>query len=66
MAKKQKSFAEKVASATMESGKHCPECGEIYQNVKQVTSVQTPKGNGWRFNQKMVAVCKCNRAEVLG
>ncbi|HKJ66629.1 MAG TPA: hypothetical protein VKA68_01630 [bacterium] len=66
MAKKTKSFAEKVAAASQETGKRCPECGETYQNVQQVTSVQKSHSKDWRFNQKMVAVCKCNRSEVMG
>jgi len=66
MAKKPKSFAEKVAAANQEGGRYCPTCGEMYQNVQQVTSVKQPETNSWKFNQRMVTVCKCNRAEVLG
>lgn len=66
MAKKTKSFAEKVAAASEVGGRHCPTCGEVYQNVQQVTSVKQKETNSWKFNQRMVAVCKCNRSEVLG
>ena len=66
MAKKAKSFADKVAAATEEKGRHCPECGELYEYIQNVTSVKNEKNNGWKFNQKMVAVCKCNRNEVVG
>jgi len=66
MAKKQKSFSEKVAAATTDSGRVCPVCGELYQHVKRVTSVENGESGSWKFNQKMVNVCKCNRAEVMG
>lgn len=66
MAKKSKSFADKVEAATRESGRVCPECGEIYQYVQQVQSVKSAETNSWKFNQKIVSVCNCNRSEVVG
>ncbi|MCF7805769.1 MAG: hypothetical protein K9N46_13485 [Candidatus Marinimicrobia bacterium] len=66
MAKKPKSFADKVAAATEDKGRHCPECGELYEFVQQVSSVQNETQTSWKFNQKMTAVCNCNRSEVLG
>lgn len=66
MAKKQKSFAEKVASAGEVSGSVCPICGDTLAYVKQVKSIQNPETNAWKFNQKMVATCSCNKSEVIG
>jgi hypothetical protein len=66
MAKKQKTFAEKVASSGEGSNRVCPTCGETLSYVQQVKSVQNSDNNSWKFNQKMVAVCSCNKAEVLG
>ncbi len=66
MAKRSQSFAEKVAAASEDHGQHCPECGELFEYVKYVGSTQNPETSNWKFNQKMVAVCKCNKSEVLG
>lgn len=66
MAKKARSFAEKVAAASEEKGKHCPECGELYEFLQYVSSTQNPESSSWKFNKKMVAVCKCNKSEVMG
>jgi hypothetical protein len=66
MAKKPKSFADKVESATQESGRVCPKCGELYQFVQQVQSVKSEETDSWKFNQKMVGVCNCNRSAVMG
>ncbi len=65
MAKKQRSFADKVESATQESGRVCPKCGDLYQYVQQVQSVKNTETDSWKFNQKMVSVCSCNRSAVM-
>ena len=66
MAKKAKSFAEKVAAASEESGTTCPKCGDTLSYVQQVKSVQNPESESWKFNQKMISVCSCNKTEVMG
>ncbi|MFQ5605681.1 MAG: hypothetical protein ACE5HS_20620 [bacterium] len=64
---KDRSFAAKVAKATSEGkGHHCPECGELLTAVKVVISEKSETKNSWKFNQKLVRVCKCNEAEVYG
>ncbi|MBS1272606.1 MAG: hypothetical protein MAGBODY4_01753 [Candidatus Marinimicrobia bacterium] len=63
---KRKTFADKVAAATTEQGRHCPECGDLYEYVQHVSSVENEVSRSWKFNQKMVAVCKCNRSDVIG
>jgi len=66
MAKKPKTFAEKVAESSNGANRVCPDCGETMSYVQQVKSVQNSENNSWKFNQKMVAVCSCNKSEVLG
>jgi hypothetical protein len=60
---KAKSFADKVAKNQMDFHKHCPKCGEAYNNIQLVKSEKT--GNSWRYKEKYVGVCKCNAAEVV-
>jgi len=64
---KDQSFAAKVAKATAgKSGSTCPECGEVYNSVKLITSEKSEANNSWKFNQRLLQVCKCNEAEVYG
>lgn len=64
MGKKDRSFAAKVAKGAQEkSGKHCPECGELFNIVQVVSSVKSEMDT-WRFKEKYVGVCKCNQKEV--
>lgn len=64
---KDSSFAAKVAKASAGAkGAHCPECGELYSSVKFIVSVKSEEKKSWKFNQKLVQVCKCNQTEVLG
>jgi len=60
------SFAEKAAKARGKKGHTCPECGQPIQTVKLVSSERSPVKNSWKFNQRFVAVCKCNEKEVYG
>jgi hypothetical protein len=64
MAKRQ-TFADKVAHAAARGPKNCPQCGSPVQWVRLVSSEPSPKG-AYRFNQKMVSVCKCNTKEIYG
>lgn len=64
---KDRSFAAKVAKALSGGGgSHCPECGELLTSVQLVTSEKSETKDSWKFNQKLVRVCKCNEAEVYG
>lgn len=64
---KDRSFAAKVAKAlSSDDGKHCPECGESFSTVKLVVSENSKAKNSWKFNQRLVRLCKCNEAEVYG
>ena len=60
---KDRSFAAKVAKATIESNK-CPVCGEIKNVIMVVSSDKNENKDSWRFKEKFVAVCKCNEKEV--
>ena len=64
---KDRSFAAKVAKALSgKGGTHCPECGEVLSSVKLVVSEKSESTNSWKFNTRLVRVCKCNEAEVYG
>ncbi len=64
---KDRSFAAKVAKALSgPKGSHCPECGEVYSTVKMVVSEKSAAKGTWKFNTRMVRLCKCNHAEVYG
>jgi hypothetical protein len=62
---KRQSFADKVAHAQAKGPRNCPQCGGPVQVVQLVVSEQTPAGS-YRFNKKMVNVCKCNSKEIYG
>ncbi len=64
--KKERSFVTKLMKATMEFGKHCPECGEVLKPVMVITSERSPRTGAWRFNTSTVMTCKCNSKEVFG
>jgi hypothetical protein len=66
MAKKERSFAAKLAKSAGESGRACPVCGDHVTSVKLVVSERSPRTGSWRYNQRFVAVCKCNEKEVYG
>lgn len=65
MAKKQQSFAEKAAKGLGKKGNICPTCGQAIESIKLVTSELSAIKSSWKFNQRFVAVCKCNEAEVF-
>lgn len=60
------SFAEKAAKATGKRGHTCPTCGQPRTTVKVVYSERSPIKDSWKFNQRLVDVCKCNEKDILG
>ncbi len=64
MARKQRSFAAKIAKGTGPQGEKCPVCGEVKQVIQVVRPYRTEIGS-WRYNVDVKRVCKCNRAEAL-
>jgi len=66
MAKKDRSFAAKVARSTAVKGEICPVCGGVRQPVIYIKSERSPLTGHWRFRESMVKVCKCNHKEVYG
>lgn len=61
-----KTFADKMAKSAQDLSKHCTKCGESIATVKLVTSERSEKTKAWRFKNKLVRVCKCNEAEIIG
>ncbi|HEY9166374.1 MAG TPA: hypothetical protein VIS48_09455 [Candidatus Kryptonia bacterium] len=58
------SFAEKAAKAIAgKRGSECPKCGEILQAVLVISAEKSQKAS-YKYNQKLVKVCKCNEKEV--
>lgn len=62
---KQQSFAEKAAKGTKERGVKCPKCHTIKVPILYVASERSIHG-AVKFNQRRVAVCKCNEKEIYG
>ncbi|MBN2030553.1 hypothetical protein JW824_09940 [bacterium] len=62
---KAKTFADKVSKATHDFTTHCPKCGESIVSAKLVTSEKSTKTGAWRFNEKLVKLCKCNERETI-
>lgn len=64
--KRERTFAAKVAKQSEKRGKSCSQCGEIITSVRYVTSVRRARTGAWKFNERVVEVCKCNQAEIMG
>ena len=65
---KDRSFASKTAKTGIGGLEldHCDVCGKTYDHVKQVVSVKSERTGAWKFNERSVLVCDCNRQEVMG
>ncbi len=64
MARKDRSFAAKVAHARERSqGKTCPVCGVTVKPCKVVVSRRKKGAGSWGFTEKIVELCKCTRSE---
>lgn len=64
---KDKSFAAKMQKSLGDRPvANCPQCGETISAVQLITSERSPRGNSYKYNQRFVAVCKCNAKEILG
>ncbi|RKY84287.1 hypothetical protein DRQ09_08835 [candidate division KSB1 bacterium] len=59
------SFAQKAAKASMTFGVKCPKCKEVYVPTKIIISRRTGKNGAWKFNEKIVNICKCNENEYV-
>jgi len=64
MAKKAKSFADKLRKMSEAEAQICSVCKTEIQRVMLIKSVKSEEKNSWKFNQNMVNVCKCNEKEV--
>jgi len=66
MAKKSKTFVDKLAKTSEKAANNCPVCGKPITPVLYVTSVKSPRTGAWKFNQRTIKLCKCNEKEILG
>ena len=64
MAKKVKSFRDKLEKAAREKHIKCPVCGKDKEFVKVIRAEKTPNGS-YRYVEEMIAVCGCNEKEVF-
>ena len=64
MGKKDRTFASKVAKGAVEHGEKCPVCGDTFHLLKVVSTMDVPEKKSYRFQEKMVKVCKCNEKEI--
>lgn len=64
MAKKDRTFASKVAKASLDFTEKCSVCGDSYRLLKVVSTIKLPEKNSYRFQEKIVKVCKCNEKEI--
>jgi len=62
---KTKTFADKLAKNKADNIHHCSKCGEVLKEIKLVKSVFSEKTNSWKFNTKLVEMCKCNKDEIM-
>lgn len=62
---KAKTFADKVAKASIQHGKKCPKCGTVKQPILYVSSEPSKHGSV-RFSHRRIQVCQCNEKEVYG
>jgi len=65
MAKKQRTFADKIAKGTGPRGEVCPQCGQVIKDIKIVRAIRNEVSGSWRFAESMAKVCKCNEQEAL-
>jgi hypothetical protein len=66
MAKKSKSFADKVAKSLEQHGENCPVCGETIKHTLVVSPIVSERTGAFRFRRRRVGVCSCNSKEILG
>jgi len=62
MAKKQ-TFADKAKKK--KQIKTCPVCEQPIEYILLVKSVARPDGNGYKFREERIGLCKCNEKEVF-
>ena len=66
MAKKDKSFAAKVARASHKKDiENCPVCGGQITHSKVIFSTRSESGK-WKPKARVTAICKCNHDLVYG
>ena len=66
MAKKKRGFIDKVRKGTDPIGDVCDKCNQEIEYMKLFLPEHLEDKNSWRFKEKMVGVCNCNRNEIFG
>jgi len=64
MARKEKSFLAKVRKEKMVM--KCPVCSKPFTPIIFIKSVQSEISGAWKFNERIIKLCKCNEKEVFG
>ena len=61
---KSRSFSDKVNKKSQMHISTCPVCDSEFKRVQSIKSFQSESSGNWKFNKRMVNVCKCNEKEV--
>ncbi len=65
MARKRKTFADKVAKSREQRGDLCPVCGETIKPIMVITPTVSERSGAYRFRRSHVRYCSCNAEEVF-
>ena len=63
MARKDRSFSAKIAHATETHTMVCPVCNKNLEVYKVIKSEKSKNTGGYRFKEKHVKLCACNKSE---
>jgi len=66
MAKKGRTFADKVRKMSQRTVDLCPTCNTEIKSIVLISSVWSERTKSWKFNRQNVQLCKCNEKEVYG
>ena len=63
MARKDRSFAAKLAHAGQKEILVCPVCNQDMTAHRVVRGIVNERTGKWRFRERSVKICACNKAE---
>ena len=63
MARKDRSFAAKLAHAGQKHVMVCPVCKQDLTTHRVVRGIVNERTGKWRFRERSVKICACNKAE---
>ncbi len=64
--KKKRGFIDKVRKGTDPIGEVCEKCSQEIKYMRVIDPQYLENKNAWRFKEKVVGVCNCNRNEIFG